>query len=362
MIRLAVIGRNFVVDSMIEAMKHVPELELCGICSRSAEGAREFGERYGIDPVHRYVGIHALAHAEDIDAVYIATPNTVHAAQAVAMLESGKHVLVEKPAAVSAKELGHMTAAAKRNGKILMEAMMPLYTPAFAVAKRLIRNIAPVRCATLSYRQYSSRYDALKQGKVENAFNPELGGGALTDLGVYCAAVAEGLFGTPHRIGAEAMFLETGVDGLGSASLMYNGMMADLTYSKICDGARGAEICGEEGIITLDSVSRPRYVTLRLRSGGVRRYDGDRLDLERFDIKRLDDAALASIELDADGHTPSDAVQPLPTMTHELRHFVHLVERGSVQLAGFDLAHTEGVAAILDGIAHCCDIKHGAKK
>ena len=135
MIRLAVIGRNFVVDSMIEAMKHVPELELCGICSRSAEGAREFGERYGIDPAHRYVGIHALAHAEDIDAVYIATPNTVHAAQAVAMLESGKHVLVEKPAAVSAKELGHMTAAAKRNGKILMEAMMPLYTPAFAVAK-----------------------------------------------------------------------------------------------------------------------------------------------------------------------------------------------------------------------------------
>ena len=74
MIRLAVIGRNFVVDSMIEAMKHVPELELCGICSRSAEGAREFGERYGIDPAHRYVGIHALAHAEDIDAVYIATP------------------------------------------------------------------------------------------------------------------------------------------------------------------------------------------------------------------------------------------------------------------------------------------------
>ena len=139
-------------------------------------------------------------------------------------------------------------------------------------------------------------------------------------------------------------------------------MMADLTYSKICDGARGAEICGEEGIITLDSVSRPRYVTLRLRSGGMHRYDGDRLDLDRFDIKRLDDAALASIELDAEGHTPSDAVQPLPTMTHELRHFVHLVEHGSVQLAGFDLAHTEGVAAILDGIAHCCDIKHGAKK
>ena len=49
-------------------------------------------------------------------------------------------------------------------------------------------------------------------------------------------------------------------------------------------------------------------------------------------------------------------------MTHELRHFVHLVEHGSVQLAGFDLAHTEGVSAILDGIAHCCDIKHGAKK
>ncbi len=63
------------------------------------------------------------------------------------------------------------------------------------------------------------------------------------------------------------------------------------------------------------------------------------------------------------GIPPSDAVQPLPTMTHELRHFVHLVEHGSVQLAGFDLAHTEGVVAILsDGIAHCCDIKARRKE
>ena len=361
MIRLAVIGRNFVVDRMIEAMRHVPELSLAGICSRSEEGAREFGERYGIAPSNRYVGVHQLARAEDIDAVYIASPNAVHASQTVTLLESGKHVLVEKPAATSSKELGHMMAASKRSGRILMEAMMPLYTPGYAVAKRLIRHIAPVRCATISFRQYSSRYDALKQGRVENAFKPELGGGALADLGVYCAAIAEGLFGTPHRIGAEAMFLDTGIDGLGSASLMYNGMMADLTYSKICDGGCGAEICGEEGVITLDSVSRPRYVTLRLRSGGVHRYDGDRLDLSRFDMKRLDDDALASIELDGDGKTPSDTVQPLPTMAHELRHFAHLVEKKSVQLAAFDLAHAEGVMAILDGIRHCCDIKHGTK-
>ena len=60
MIRFAVIGRNFVTDRMLEAAKYVPELKLSGICSRSAEGAREFAQRYGIDAAHRYVGISKL--------------------------------------------------------------------------------------------------------------------------------------------------------------------------------------------------------------------------------------------------------------------------------------------------------------
>lgn len=99
MIRLAVIGRNFVVDNMIKAMKFVSGIELCGICSRTAEGAEEFARRYGIGAGGRYVGVDALAAADDIDAVYIATPNIFHEEQAVKLLASGKHVLVEKPAA-----------------------------------------------------------------------------------------------------------------------------------------------------------------------------------------------------------------------------------------------------------------------
>lgn len=362
MIRFAVIGRNFVTERMLEAAKYVPELKLSGICSRSAEGAREFAQRYGIDAAHRYVGISELCKAEDIDAVYIATPNSLHEEQAMRLIGSGKHVFVEKPAATSAESFGRMMRAAKNSGVILMEGMMPVHMPGYAVVRRLIKYITPVRRADLSYLQYSSRYDKYKSGVIENAFRPELGGGSLMDIGVYCAAFAEGIFGTPRSLSAEALFLENGIDGEGSAILMYNGMMVGLGYSKITDSAISSQICGEGGCISVDSVSRPRYVTLTLRDGTVRRFDAGHLDLEKYSMIKLDDEALASIEIDESGKTPSDDVEVLPDMTHELRRFVHLIERGSLQLAEREQYHTEATLSILDGIRSCCDIKFESAK
>lgn len=88
------------------------------------------------EPAAGYVGVDALAAADDIDAVYIATPNIFHEEQAVKLLASGKHVLVEKPAAVSAEAYEHMSETAKYNGVILMEGMMPLYhAPDFMLLK-----------------------------------------------------------------------------------------------------------------------------------------------------------------------------------------------------------------------------------
>lgn len=362
MIRLAVIGRNFVTDRMLSAAAYVPELKLSGICSRTAEGAREFAERYGIDASHRYVGIAGLCRAKDIDAVYIATPNSLHEEQAVRLIDSGKHVLVEKPAATSAEAFRRMMRAAKNSGVILMEGMMPVHMPGYAVVRRLLRYITPVRRASLSYLQYSSRYDRYKSGTVENAFRPELGGGSLMDIGVYCAAFAEGILGTPRSLSAEALFLDNGIDGEGAAILMYNGMMAELGYSKITDSVVPSQLCGEGGCISVDSVSRPRFIALTLRDGTVRRFDAGRLDLSQYSPMKLDDGALASIEIGADGKTPSDAVEVLPDMTHELRRFVHLIERGSLQLAEREQYHTEATLGILDGIRSCCDIKFGNKR
>ena len=357
MIRLAVIGRNFVVDNMIKAMNFVSGIKLCGICSRTAEGAEEFARRYGIGVEGRYVGIDALAAADNIDAVYIATPNIIHEEQAVKLLASGKHVLVEKPAAVSARAYEHMFETAKLNGVILMEGMMPLYMPGFYVIKRLIGKITPIRRACLSYFQYSSRYDKFKNGVIENAFKPELGGGSLMDIGVYCAAMSEGLFGTPQRISAESLFLENGIDGEGTAVMMYSGMMVDISYSKITDSVLQSQICGEEGCIAIDSVSRPHVITLALRDGSTHVYDASHLDTDRYNMRRLDEVALSSIEVGQDGLTPSESVDVLPDMTYELRHFVHLIENDSLQVSAREQMHTSQTLAVLDGIRQCCDIK-----
>ena len=357
MIRLAVIGRNFVVDNMIKAMKFASGIELCGICSRTAEGAEEFARRYGIGVGGRYVGVDALAAADDIDAVYIATPNIFHEEQAVKLLASGKHVLVEKPAAVSAEAYEHMSETAKHNDVILMEGMMSLYMPGFYVIKRLIGKITPVRRACLSYFQYSSRYDKYKNGIVENAFKPELGGGSLMDIGVYCAAMSEALFGTPQRISAESLFLENGIDGEGTAVMMYNGMMVDISYSKITDSVLQSQICGEEGCIAIDSVSRPHVITLALRDGTTHVYDASHLNTEVYNMRRLDDAALSSVEIGRNGLTPSENVDVLPDMTYELRLFVHLIENNSLQLSERERMHTIQTLAGLDGKRQCCDLK-----
>ena len=234
---------------------------------------------------------------------------------------------------------------------------MPLYMPGFYVIKRLIGKITPVRRACLSYFQYSSRYDKYKNGIVENAFKPELGGGSLMDIGVYCAAMSEGLFGTPQRISAESLFLENGIDGEGTAVMMYNGMMVDISYSKITDSVLQSQICGEEGCIAIDSVSRPHVITLALRDGTTHVYDASHLNTELYNMRRLDDAALSSVEIGRNGLTPSEDVDVLPDMTYELRHFVHLIENNSLQLSERERVHTIQTLAVLDGIRQCCDIK-----
>ena len=177
------------------------------------------------------------------------------------------------------------------------------------------------------------------------------------DIGVYCAAMSEGLFGTPQRISAESLFLENGIDGEGTAVMMYNGMMVDISYSKITDSVLQSQICGEEGCIAIDSISRPHVITLALRDGTTHVYDASHLNTELYNMRRLDDAALSSVEIGRNGLTPSEDVDVLPDMTYELRHFVHLIENNSLQLSERERVHTIQTLAVLDGIRQCCDIK-----
>lgn len=265
MYRFAVIGRNFVVRDFLRAAGECADVSLLGVYSRFADAASAFAAEYGA--ARTYTTLDALCGDPDLDFVYIASPNLLHEAQTVALLRAGKHVLVEKPAAVDAAAFARMRQAACESGRVLMEAMMPAHMPALRQAQNWLARIAPVRFASFPYCQYSSRYDKFKNGVVENAFDPTLGNGALMDIGIYCVHCMTALFGLPRAVQGESVFLPQSIDGCGSLTARYDGMLCSIRYSKITDGDLECEIQGENGCIRLDRASRPRTVSLTLRDG-----------------------------------------------------------------------------------------------
>ncbi|WP_134683037.1 Gfo/Idh/MocA family protein [Brevibacillus migulae] len=267
MVRFGVIGTNWITEEMLRAGQEVSSFQFTAVYSRTADRAAEFAQKFGVSTI--FTDLTEMAQSEEVDAVYIASPNSLHAQQAITLMNHGKHVLCEKPMASNAREAKEMIEAARRNGVVFMEALKSTLLPNFAAIRENLPKIGEIRRYFASYCQYSSRYDAYKAGTVLNAFKPEFSNGALMDLGVYCLYPLVVLFGKPERISAHAMMLESGVDGEGSILLSYQGKDAVIMYSKITNSDLPAEIQGEQGTMVIDRISNPQHVQIRYRDGRV---------------------------------------------------------------------------------------------
>ncbi len=251
-IKFGIIGTGKIVERFLDAALKHEKFELVAMYSRSLEKAEEFGKKYGATEF--FDDLNEFAKSKDIDAVYIASPNSLHSHQAILCLENKKHVLCEKPMASNEIEVKAMIDAAKKNNVLLMEAMRLTVLPNFLRVKENLHKIGTVRRYFASYCQYSSRYDKYKEGIILNAFKKELSNGSLMDIGVYCIHPMINLFGMPNKIVSESMLLESGVDGQGSALFSYEGASGVVMYSKISDSKLPLEIQGEEGTIIVDSI------------------------------------------------------------------------------------------------------------
>lgn len=313
MIRFGIIGTNWITEKFIKSAMEHPKFILAAVYSRSEEKARAFAKQYDVETI--FTDLHKMAQSEDIDAVYIASPNSLHAKQAIIFLEQGKHVLCEKAIASNAAELRQMIKVAQTNEVVLMEAMKSTLVPNFKGIAENIDKIGQVRRYFASYCQYSSRYDAYKEGTILNAFKPEFSNGALMDIGIYCLYPMVVLFGKPDKIQATGFMLESGVDGQGSIILSYRDMDAVVMYSKITDSAIPGEIQGEEGNIVFDKINVPEKVEIRYRNGKVE-------DL-----------------------TQPQSDQP---MFYEVDEFIDLIESGKKESLINSLAHSLQVMEIVD--------------
>lgn len=268
MIRYGVIGTNWITERFIAAAMETDHLVLTAVYSRSEEKAEGFAAKFSRD-IEIFSDLDQMAQSDSLDAVYIASPNSLHAEQSILFMKHGKHVLCEKPMASNTKELNAMIATAKDNGVVLMEALKSTLMPNFRVIRDNLYKLGEVRRFFASYCQYSSRYDAFKQGKVLNAFNPAFSNGALMDIGVYCIYPLVTLFGKPDEIKASGMLLSSGVDGEGSLLLKYKEMDAVIMYSKITDSYLPAEIQGENGTMVIDKINGPYQVKIYYRDGTI---------------------------------------------------------------------------------------------
>lgn len=293
MITFGMIGTNKIADEFVQAAAHVAHVQIRAVYSRTADTATRFANKHHIAHIH--TDLDAFASDPTLDAIYIATPNIVHAPQAMLFLRNGKHVLCEKPITTNVRDLEQLITTSKQNGLLLMEAMKPACLPAMQGIRELISSIGPVRRAVLSYCQYSSRYDAFKRGEVLNAFKPELGNGSLMDIGVYCIHPLVALFGAPDYILADAFQLSSGVDGSGTLTLRYKEMNALISHSKITDSYLPCEIQGELGAILIDRISTPQIVTLQLRGKEPQVFD--------YSVTK-------------------------PVMTYEIEHFTDAIQQG----------------------------------
>lgn len=263
--KFGIIGTNWITDRFIKAAESHPAFSIGAVYSRTAEKGKQFAKKYNVEYV--YTNMEEMFRSGNIEAVYIATPNAMHAQQSILAMKSGIPVLCEKPAVTSVNEMDEVIETSQNYQTTYMEAMKSTVTPTFLNLKKNLDKIGKLRRIVFQFSRYASGYDKFNAGTIENAFKPELGNGAKMDLGVYCIAPLIHLVDEPNAVQKNNFLLSTGSDGQGSMILNYDTFEAIIMYSKVTDSYLPNEIQGEKGVIEIDKISDPKKVVIKYRDG-----------------------------------------------------------------------------------------------
>lgn len=279
MINFATIGTGWITTSFINSALATKKYNLISIYSRSQETASSFAQKHNCAKIH--TSLEELVADPAIDTIYIASPNSLHFAHAKTCLEAGKHVILEKPATSTVKELEELFEIAKSKDVFLLEAFRHLYESNFLILQKTLKEkkLGDIYGATLTYASRSSRFDNVLAGEVPNIFSLEYSGGCLVDLGVYPISTAIALFGSPISATYKPTILSTGVDGGGFITLTYEKFGVAINASKIYSSTAPSEIYGEKGTIVLNGVTDISKVdVLDAKTKGVEALAGEQID------------------------------------------------------------------------------------
>ena len=267
MVKFGIAGTNWISGDFVKVIKNTKGCEVAGVYSRKKETAEEFIKKYEIENGKVFTNLEEMAESNEIDAVYIGSPNSLHGKQSLICLKNKKHVICEKPVTTDLEIFDKNVKLAKKNNVVYMEAMKTTFLPNMKVLKENIGRIGKIRNVIFNYSQYSSRYDKLLNGELTNVFDPKYHGGSSFDLGVYPLYVALYLFGEPLSFTARNIMVSSGVDGAGTIILTYEDKIVTIVHSKISQTYTKSEILGEKGSIVIDDISRLKSIKLVMREG-----------------------------------------------------------------------------------------------
>lgn len=311
--KLGTIGSGKIVQEMLRAIEPIEEVTCVAAYSRKQETADELAGEYQIPKT--YTSLEDFFADEEMDTVYIASPNKLHTEQALQAVENHKHVICEKPFTPNAADAKKLKEAAKQNNVFVFEAIPTLFLPNFLELSNHIERLGQIRLIQCNYSQYSSRYDQLKAGEVTNMFNPEFAGGALSDINIYNLHFVLRLFGKPSEVTYKANLFENGIDTSGIALFSYPGFQASCVGSKDTTGENFVSIQGEKG-----------YMYIKPGANGVN-----------------------NVKITIDGKTKDISVkQDRARLAYEFIYFNKIIKKNNKKAFEELINHTIAVAEVLE--------------
>ncbi len=217
-------------------------LKIQAVGARDLDKANQFADKFGIS--NRHQGYDALVNDPEVDAIYVSTPHPWHHQHALLALNAGKHVLLEKPFTINAREAQEIKDLANSKKLFVLEAMWSRFLPSMDAIFEVIDSgiLGDIRLISADHSQYLPHIPRLR--------DRGLGGGALLDLGIYPVSFAVRILGKPDHITAKATLTDQKVDETTSMIFEYkNGAQATLTTCMSSAGPVNAVVIGTKGRI-----------------------------------------------------------------------------------------------------------------
>ena len=268
-LRWGIIGTGLIARRFAADLAFTDSGVVTAVGSRSQESADSFADEFNVP--NRHDSYEALVNDSEVDVVYVATPHPMHHANALLALNANKPVLVEKAFTMTAAEAQDLVDVARDKGLFLMEAMWTRFLPHVIALRELLAKgaLGDLVVVMADHGQWFVKDPDFR------LFAPELGGGALLDLGVYVVSWASMILGTPSRMTAMVDATFTGVDGQASMIFGYDsGAQAVLTCTSLARTEIRSSIVGTEARIEIEGdFYAPTSFTLISRDGEAQRFE-----------------------------------------------------------------------------------------